>query len=523
MKKLRFIVMAIFILSCPLLFSACGGSGGGGGAADSTVTATTATDPSDLDGDGLTTGEETAAGTNPRLADTDGDGIDDGKEIHDLGFDPDVDPVRFNPLVADLPLLRVVLRSPPVVRLILTDIQAVSKVFEVDRTQENAITVDQSVTNTVTDTIEQSQTDSQANTFVGGAPGDVTLSYDITKTVTQDVSFNFTKTQTVENLKAVTEIEAFAKTHEIDVSGGLLKFTVSIANVGNIPFRVDHIVLSAVIPDPSTPGKFFPVGNLIYDTSNNYTGFPTFSIPPGGVFPAVIFKNDTLDLETILLLLKNPGSLVITIATFELSDADGKPFGFNFTDIEARDALIVVDYAGLREPERYFVATNGDPDHPGITAGKAFRDILHIPFEAGPIDWGGKEKAGLLSLRNDLNVSANITKNAFWLVVHVRNNGLGNVVTRYSLVQQDYDFENIKLRGGDTLYVVYMEDKDGDGIFSRQERLLGTNDLTADSDGDGWTDFYEVHVSRTDPNKPDTDGDGVIDSKDLAPLDANIQ
>jgi hypothetical protein len=335
--------------------------------------------------------------------------------------------------------------------------------------------------------------------------------------LTQDVSFSFSKTQTVENVKAITEIEAFSKTHEIDASGGMLRVVVSLANLGNIPFRVDHVVLSAVIPDPSNPGKFFPVGNLVYDTSQNYTGFPSFSIPPGGVFPAAVFVNTTLDLETALQVLKNRGNLLISIATFELSDVDGRPFGFNFTDIMARDALIVIDYAGLRLPERYFVAANSDPDNPGVTAGKALRDILRIPFEtAGP-------GSSLIGLRGDPNVRANPANNSFWLAVQVRNNGLGNVVTKFSPIQSAYDFENIKLRGGDTLYMVFMEDKDGDGIFSRQERLLGTSDLTADSDGDGWSDWYEVNVSHTSPTNPDTDGDGVIDSIDRAPLDSTIQ
>ena len=513
MKKLWCFLLAVLTLS--LLISGCSG-GGGGSSANSEIAAATADPAGDPDGDGLTNAQELLYGTSPLLADTDGDGISDADEIIKLGFDPDVDPIRFNPLVADIPLLGVVLQSPPVVVLILTDIQAVSKVFEVDRTQENAVTVDQSVTNSITDTIELDQTSSNSTVFTNGVAGDVTLSYDITKILTQDTSFSFSKTQTVENVKAITEIEAFSKTHEIDASGGAIKVTVSLANLGNIPFRVDHVVLSAVIPDPSIPGKFFPVGNLVYDTSQNYTGFPSFSIPPGGVFPAVVFVNNTLDLETAELVLKNPGALLISVATFELSDVDGTPFGFNFDDILARDALIIIDYAGLRNPERYFVAANSDPLNPGVTAGKALRDILRLPFETAG--------AGLplIGLRNDPNVRANPQINASWLVVQVRNNGLGNTVTKFSPLQ-GYDFENIKLRGGDVLYLVYMEDKDGDGIFSRQERLLGTSDLTADTDGDGWSDWYEVNVSHTDPNNPDTDGDGVIDSLDKAPLDPSVQ
>jgi len=38
-----------------------------------------------------------------------------------------------------------------------------------------------------------------------------------------------------------------------------------------------------------------------------------------------------------------------------------------------------------------------------------------------------------------------------------------------------------------------------------------------DSDGDGWTDAFEIGQG-TNPNNPDTDGDGIIDSKDPEPL-----
>ena len=34
----------------------------------------------------------------------------------------------------------------------------------------------------------------------------------------------------------------------------------------------------------------------------------------------------------------------------------------------------------------------------------------------------------------------------------------------------------------------------------------------------GWTDWDEIHKYYTDPYDPDTDDDGVIDSKDMDPL-----
>lgn len=517
MKKLSHILLVLFSLCLVVSLSSC---------SDTKISnpfvskAADTAGLSDTDGDGLVDDVELLSGTSPVLADTDGDGLGDEREIVELGFDPAIDPVNFNPLVADIPRLGIILKSPPVVRLILTDTLAVSKVFEVDRTVENAVAVDQAVTESVVDTIEVSQTASQSTTFTNGVAGDTTLSFDISKTMTQDVSFSFSKTQTVENVQSITEIEAFSKTHEISASGGLLKIQVGLVNLGNVPFTIQHVVLSALIPDPVIPGKFFPVANLIFDSSGNYTGFPTFTIPPGGVFPAVTFINDTLDLETAKMLLRNPGALVITVATLELTDVNGIPFAFNFTDIEARDALVVIDYSGKRLPEKFFVAANSDPLSPGITAGRALRDVLHIPFETATSASGSP--AALTGLRNDPAVRGN-TQNGFWLVVQTRNNGLGNIVARFDPRAGDFDFENILLKAGDVLYLVWMEDRDGDGIFSRQERLLGTNDLVADSDNDGLDDFFEIFVAHTDPNKPDTDGDGVIDGKDAYPLDPGLQ
>jgi len=338
------------------------------------------------------------------------------------------------------------------------------------------------------------------------------------------VELDFTDEQSIENRKALTEIEAIEKDRTITASGGLIKFTVEIENRGNVAFQVSTLVLSVVIPDPRHPGSFIPIANMVPEvTPPFYDPYPPYVIPPGGRFPALVYVNNSLDLVTAKELLRDAKSIIVSVAALELLDADGVPFAFKFGNINARTAQIVIDYAGLLNPERFMVATNADPNNPGITAGHALRDILHIPFEAGPIDYGGVQKTGLLGLRNTPNIRASKQNNSFWLVVRIRGSGINKQIVQYSMLQQDFDFENIKLKAGDTLYLVYMEDKDGDGVFSRQERLQGSSDLMADTDGDGWSDWYEIYVSHTDPNNPDTDGDGVIDSKDSAPLDKSIQ
>jgi hypothetical protein len=77
-------------------------------------------------------------------------------------------------------------------------------------------------------------------------------------------------------------------------------------------------------------------------------------------------------------------------------------------------------------------------------------------------------------------------------------------------------------------------DSDGDGLLDSQEDrnkngivdVDETDPRKRDTDGDGLTDGYEdrnlngrVDTGETDPRKPDTDGDGVLDGEDAKPRD----
>src|SRR5205085_12520175 len=69
-----------------------------------------------------------------------------------------------------------------------------------------------------------------------------------------------------------------------------------------------------------------------------------------------------------------------------------------------------------------------------------------------------------------------------------------------------------------------FEDPDRDGLTNLQEFTAGTDPNKADSDGDGLNDGDEVNKYHTNPLLADTDGDGIPDSVEIQtgtnPLDA---
>lgn len=54
-------------------------------------------------------------------------------------------------------------------------------------------------------------------------------------------------------------------------------------------------------------------------------------------------------------------------------------------------------------------------------------------------------------------------------------------------------------------------DKDLDGLTVDQEKQYGTDPEKSDTDGDGMSDKTEITIWKTDPLKADTDGDGKKD------------
>ncbi len=59
------------------------------------------------------------------------------------------------------------------------------------------------------------------------------------------------------------------------------------------------------------------------------------------------------------------------------------------------------------------------------------------------------------------------------------------------------------------------DDDDNDGLTNAEERRYGTDPNNPDTDGDGLTDGEEVKRYHTNPLNPDTDGDGLSDGEEV--------
>ncbi len=85
----------------------------------------------------------------------------------------------------------------------------------------------------------------------------------------------------------------------------------------------------------------------------------------------------------------------------------------------------------------------------------------------------------------------------------------------YSFPTRDKDSDFDGLLDRDELHVYrsdpFNPDTDGDGLRDGEELTVGTSPIFPDTDGDGLRDGDEVHVLGSNPLKKDSDGDGLDD------------
>ncbi len=498
----------------------------------------------DSDSDGLTDLDElNKYGTSPILSDTDADGFSDHKEVITFGFDASVNNLRFNPLIADIPQIDVQLTSAPVISLNYTTTEGVSSSVSTNRSQSSSQAV------TSSETLEQTTSFEHSHTFgvqvavlagveigaTSGAKSSVTatVSYSGTVAFGEENTQSWTEEQTQENSTALEQGESFEESNEVSTSGGGLAIAVQVNNGGNISYTLNNLFLSAVYLDLSLPDPVIPIGNLAFD---NAGGFPSFTLAPNEASGQLNFVTSDLSIDTTKSLLANSQGLIIRPAVFDMLDENGVSYTFNNTAMQAQNALVVVDFAGLNglSTLRLMIATNAKPNAPGISIADVLQNVLRLETNTDSTDGFLTDVAGV----------SNNEPAGRWVMLHGAQSGNDNMTTTVYTTPSDksrvqsvnsnvnnivssYDLAQIIIRGGDILHLAYLLDDDQDTISNRAELVYGTNPNNADTDGDGLDDGAEINgwqvsyleksgsaVIKTVTSNPllsDTDADGLSD------------
>ncbi len=504
----------------------------------------------DPDKDGLTNSEElNTYFTNPDVADTDGDGISDGDEVNAYGFNPASNVYRFNPLIADLPSIGISIDTVPELVLRYTDSTG----------KENSVSNSNGGSTTETD--KRSYTGGVSVTLgveKGIKIGSQGAAAESKVTASVTGSFSTTEESSTANQKTWETVTKETSSSSRETDGAILRVGVSVENTSNLSFSLEHITLVAKY---MADGELKPFATLSYDVSGG--GYQSTSFSPGEKSNTLLFSNESLDLDTGLNVLRDARRMVIEPALYELKTRDGTAYDFNEGDVEARSAFVLIDYGIERPQEKYFVSMIGSHGEGSVTLDTILSQILNV---------GYVENSGLSEVRDVGN-----DPESRWVVVHTQNDGILDATKTYDPEDAAYSLSDIEVYPGDTLNIVYLTDVDGDGIGIREEYLNGTdpekwdtdgdglsdydeirnvyqitainvqdpdrypayvktNPLLADADGDTLTDIEEVGgylpdgsyiVKRgTDPNNPDTDGDGINDKLDIfngeAPIAASF-
>jgi hypothetical protein len=553
----------------------------------------------DTDGDGISDADEFQGGMNPRTADTDGDtltdydewyvilsnalnqdtdgdGLEDGLEVRNYHTSPilddtdgdqilDADEVSAgnrNPLVADLPSPRIKVGNVNLqldTRFTYTD-ESGNTVTE-EKGVENTLSRSENETfstsneNSTKMTLEFSQ-EIEAGWGDGSWPGGPQFSVTAGSKQGSERGNTFTvgeesgraSEETFNNSLTTSSSRDIRKTVTREVIDAAIKIDLSIENVGNLPFTIRNLELSAQTQNPRNRRLVIPIASLVPENSDlDSINIGALGDSARGPF---VFQTVSVFPRQVEELLKSPRGLVVKLANFDITDEAGRNFAFTSRDVLDRTAGISFDLGDGRV-ESYRVATTslhepGTGKPLGITMAYALNNIIGFQGQATIKD-GGNGVVDTLAMGDDLQVfgvGMPVTPGAVIITPGpdgtLNTSGLNSgddieveadfettakiptgekILTRFRDVETGFeddptttvidetklfwvlyaskdlprvDLDKIVLHAGDQFNFTFVQDQDDDGVWAREEFLHGSSDLLVDTDYDGLTDAEEI-------------------------------
>lgn len=484
----------------------------------------------DIDGDSLPNSEEILFGTDPYKKDTDGDGYDDGFETKQFDSSrPDI----FNPTIADLPKIELTLVSEPMVTLDYETTEGTEETFTSTQSSEFSKSHSSSTNFSRTNSFEWGLSIGiEATTDFKG--GSISFSNEWHWDWGTSDTHGWEKEVATENIQGIEKAKSLATSESLTKTGGRIVYTVRFKNAGHIAFKVENMELAAYKINASNPNFMDLIAQLNIDTT--YRTFQPFVLAPGEKTGPYGFQNDRLMLDDVYGLYSGTTNGSICAIAGKSITYDGKDLTKSLTNVNARTAKITIDYGvsnADKTTEEYNVATLTKFNKHYININNMYnpvtlKDIMNSLGIIYRLDDNNK----LISVRNISQKEGS----KFWYIVHTKKNDYGETVSYiyncpFNIPGKETgngNLDEIFIRTGDDVQIVCSEDKDGDGVPLRIEKMLNISDDNADSDGDSLPDGAELKGDRssigdsnvfvTNPALADTDQDGVNDAEDSSPI-----
>jgi hypothetical protein len=451
--------------------------------------------------------------TSPIIDDTDGDNRSDYQE---LVLD------STNALVAQVPTVEVGLAGQLDMRLDVTYTDSTTQSASYAASQSFSQGSSTSRSDTTSDTVSIEASATVGVEATAGLPPSASVMASVTVTggYTQENSGTVSSATEQSAAQEYSRLLGDERAATSSVATGQLSVGLDIRNPSAIAYTLTHLIVTVRQYD-TTGATFKTLATLT-------PALDSFTIQAGGSRQALQVAATNVDAALIREFLRDPTRLYLSVNNFDMTNAEGINFAFLDEVTSARTGEVVIDF-GDQRVEHYRVATNVRRDARGLPAGVTLADVLGIvrlPYTTAawaqaPGSSAFPEKVGVHVL-TDLDGVAADGKH-FWAVISSSS----------SHVDPKVDFEDIVLNRGESIHLAYVRDDDQDGVYDREERLYGSSDALADSDGDGLSDFAEIktgwiagadaqgvpgyprHVT-SDPTRADADGDGLSDPEEMA-------
>ncbi len=477
-------------------------------------------------------------------ADSDGDGLLDSS-------DP-------RPLIADIPVLSYGFIGQTSIGATLTE-RGTNKENKIAKTlsRETGTSTEQSNSSTYSNeiSVEVSGTVS-FNPVVGASSVTATAGY------SHSWENSYTKTSVQDSREAYEDLEEKTESINVTFQGGSIGTTVQITNEGNAAVSIGDFSVEARKRTGRGANHFESVAVLKPEVTGNE--FKRDLAPGNSIKIPVGAKID--DLATVEDLLANPEALYFVVIDPQLTwPATGqearfqKSFALTQTEIQRKTVGVTVDY-GRGKVEVYHVA---------VGTGKSLAQLMqaiNLKYEA--------QEQRLIGLCKSLGSDCPTNE---WQKADDGAAWRGSVVAPKTrnprlTLSPGGKLEDTQLVPGDAVFMVFVEDRDKDGLARSEEvryrtiddpkecvasegckdpkdfdgdsisdfdeirkgwqvgfapkgkkaDLVYSSPTSGDADEDGWDDKKE-QTAKTDPNLNDTDMDTLADAKDSDPLVPDVK